>query len=176
MEARSYLNLTTNHYGNFVANKPMNFPSELPAETQISSATQSSAIADSFLSFGSTLQISSQETNAASTTDSDSVASLSESEAGSISESSVSVRAPPLPALSSSSSYPPSVARLTKDSPEIRAVHNVSEQYRRKFLRSCFDNLQKEVVTDSKAHQKASHLLILTSAIEVIQQVSCILS
>ena len=48
-------------------------------------------------------------------------------------------------------------------------VHNVSEQYRRKYLKSCFDNLQREVVTE--ANPKASHLLILTSALDVVQQV-----
>ena len=149
----------TNYYGNL--------PSELLPQVQASPNLRSATVADSSLttSYGAS-QSSSQDTNPSSITDSDSVASLSESEAGSLFENPISTATSQPPA-----TFPFTAAvKLSKDSPEIRAVHNVSEQFRRKFLRSCFDNLQKEVVTESS--QKASHLLILTSAIEVVQQVS----
>ncbi|XP_055335250.1 uncharacterized protein LOC129586206 [Paramacrobiotus metropolitanus] len=105
-----------------------------------------------------------------SITDSDSVASYSESEVGSqlsdqLSSSSTIRPVPP-------SQQPTTVAtvNVNRDSNvEIRAVHNVSEQHRRKYLKSCFDNLQKEVVPESTT--KASHLLIITSALEAIQRV-----
>lgn len=96
-----------------------------------------------------------------SITDSDSVGSFTGSEAGSqVSEQHSNT----------SQEKPTSTANTpNKDSVEIRAVHNVSEQHRRKYLKSCFFNLYKEVVAESNA--KASHLLIITSALEAIQRV-----
>lgn len=95
-----------------------------------------------------------------SITDSDSVASFTESEAGS--------QVSDQPSNSSIGKHHSTIGSPAKDSVEIRAVHNVSEQHRRKYLKSCFDNLQKEVVTETTA--KASHLLIITSALETIQR------
>ncbi|OQV12247.1 hypothetical protein BV898_13509 [Hypsibius exemplaris] len=124
----------------------------------------SAAASNQFPQLSSQESINSSSITSSSITDSDSMASFSESEQGSLTDNFSG-----LTAFSTSKKSRNHLSKSEKDSPEVRQGHNMSEQFRRKYLKSCFDNLQKEVVVENTP--KASHLLILTSALDVVKQV-----